>query len=139
MITTTLPPVYVTYDTRRKVWVLMFEYTIVIDRPIPSPFKIEFKIPAKFEFDLASIPRIIWPLIGSFELSLVAPLIHDYLYQFRGEPEHHDYENRGLPRKPSLTRAEADQIFLDLMLAEKVTPWKAKAAYRAVRLFAPRW
>ncbi len=135
MITDPLPPVYVTYDTRRQVWVLMFEYVIILDiRTEP----IEFKIPAKFEFDLASIPRIIWPLIGSFELSLVAPLIHDYLYQWRGQPLHHQYPKLA-PVAPVLTRAEADQIFLNLMLAEKVTPWKAKAAYRAVRLFAPRW
>lgn len=136
MITTPLPPVYVTYDTRRKVWVLMFEYVITLDLQDDMP--IEFKIPQNFEFDLASIPRIIWPLIGSFELSLVAPLIHDYLYQFHGEPKHHRHASHTW-FKPVLTRAEADSIFLDLMLAEKVTSWKAKAAYRAVRLFAPRW
>ena len=135
MIPTPLPPVYVTYDTRRKVWVLMFEYTIVLDIRTEQ---IEFRIPQNFEFDLASIPRIIWPLIGSFELSLVAPLIHDYIYQFRGEPEHHRFAALS-PFKPVLTRAEADRIFYDLMIAEKVTPWKAKAAYSAVRLFAPRW
>lgn len=135
MITDPLPPVYVTYDTRRKVWVLMFEYTIVIN--IRTEL-IEFKIPQNFEFDLASIPRWIWPLIGSFELSLVAPLIHDYLYQFRGKPVHHR-DARYSWGKPTITRAEADKIFLDLMLAEKVASWKAKAAYRAVRLFAPRW
>lgn len=135
MITTSLPPVYVTYDTRRKVWVLMFEYTIVINiRTEP----IEFRIPQNFEFDLASIPRWIWPLIGSFELSLVAPLIHDYLYQWRGQPLYHQYAKLA-PVAPVLTRAEADEIFLDLMIAEKVASWKAKAAYRAVRLFATRW
>lgn len=136
MIPDPLPPVYVTYDTRRKVWVLMFEYVVTVD--VNEDLSVEFKIPQNFEFDLASIPRIIWPLIGSFELSLVAPLIHDYLYQFRGEPEHHRFAALS-PYKPALTRAEADKIFLDLMLAEKVAPWKAKAAYRAVRLFAPRW
>ena len=130
------PPVYVPYDPRRKVWVLMFEYVITLDLQDDMP--IEFKIPQNFEFDLASIPRIIWPLIGSFELSLVAPLIHDYLYQFHGEPVHHRHASHTW-FKPVLTRAEADQIFLNLMLAEKVTSWKAKAAYRAVRLFAPRW
>ena len=136
MITDPLPPVYVTYDTRRQVWVLMFEYVTTLELQDDMP--IEFRIPQNFEFDLASIPRWIWPLIGSFELSLVAPLIHDYLYQFRGEPVHHRHAFHNY-FKPVLTRAEADQIFLNLMLAEKVTPWKAKAAYRAVRLFATRW
>jgi hypothetical protein len=136
-----LPSVYVTYDTRRKVWVLMFDYKLSL--PVDHRERIDVTIPAGFEFDLASIPRPIWPLIGSFELSLVAPLIHDYFYHYTGRPVYH---RRALDGQPvprgvwhEVSRAEADRIFLDLMLREGVTPWKARAAYHAVRLFAPRW
>ena len=136
-----LPSVYVTYDTRRKVWVLMFDYKLSL--PVDHRERIDVTIPAGFEFDLASIPRPIWPLIGSFELSLVAPLIHDYFYQYTGRPVYHRRVLDSLPVPAGawhdVTRAEADQIFLDLMLREGVTPWKARAAYHAVRLFAPRW
>lgn len=121
-----LPPVYVTYDSRRKVWVLMFPYVIVLRGGITV------SIPQNFEFDLASIPRIIWPIIGSFELSLVAPLVHDYFYQFQGEPVHH-------VSAVKVDRKLADTVFLELMLQEGITPWKAKAAYHAVRMFGPRW
>ena len=39
-----------------------------------------------FEFDLSSIPRFLWWLIAPFELSVTAPLIHDFLYHFGGAP-----------------------------------------------------
>ena len=137
----TLPTVYLTYDARRKVWVVMFEYALEL--PVTKDrLGLRFKIPQNFEFDLASIPRILWPLVGSFELSLVAPLIHDYFYQFKGDGPHHWFvDDVGwLPDEDSLiTRKEADQLFLELMLMEGIPTWKAKAAYYAVRMFGPRW
>jgi hypothetical protein len=136
-----LPSVYVTYDTRRKVWVLMFDYKLSL--PVDKRERIDVSIPAGFEFDLASIPRPIWPLIGSFELSLVAPLIHDYFYQYTGRPVYHRRILDNLPVPAGswhdVSRAEADRLFLSLMLREGVTSWKSHAAYRAVRLFAHRW
>ena len=33
-----------------------------------------------FRFDLASIPRVFWFLVSPFELSIAAPLLHDFLY-----------------------------------------------------------
>ena len=136
-----LPSVYVTYDTRRNVWVLMFGYKLAI--PVDDRERLDVTIPAGFEFDLASIPRPIWPLIGSFELSLVAPLIHDYFYHYTGRPVYHRRVLDNLPVPAGVwhdvSRAEADRIFLDLMLREGVAPWKARAAYHAVRIFAPRW
>lgn len=137
-----LPPVYITYDARRKVWVVMFEYNLEL--PITGDrLGLQFKIPQNFEFDLASIPRILWPLIGSFELSIVAPLIHDYFYATKGAGFHHKaFDSLGespYPEDRLVTRFFADKLFLELMLMEGVTPWKAKAAYHAVRMFGPRW
>lgn len=120
-----LPRPYLTYDTRRKIWILMFPYAVVL------PGGWTFSLPQNFEFDLASIPRIIWPIISSFELSIIAPLIHDYFYQYKGATFYHG------PRK--VDRKTADTLFYNLMLEEGVAKWKAVAAYHAVRMFGPRW
>lgn len=124
-----LPPVYVTYLVRKKVWILVEDYKLDVELQ-DRVFK--FHIRKGFRFDLASIPRILWSIISSFELSLPAPLIHDQAYRFRGRPVFHT-------PKVKITRKEADQIFLKIMQMAKVRKWKASAAYRAVRLFAPRW
>ena len=44
----------------------------------------EVTVPAGFRFDLASIPRLLWPVVGPFELSIDAPLFHDACYQYGG-------------------------------------------------------
>lgn len=135
----TLPPAWVTYLAHRDIWLLVEEYHLDV---LHNERVYCFEIPKDFEFDLASVPRILWSLIGSFELSLVAPLIHDYLYRYQGSAVHHHIMDRGGRRGKylsGLTRKDADDIFLDLMLREGVKPWKAKAAHRAVRWFAPKW
>ena len=136
-----LPSVYITYLVGIKSWVLADTYKVTLR--LDDRESIEVEIPEGFEFDLASIPRPIWPLIGSFELSLVAPLVHDYFYQYSGQPVYHRRTLDGIfvpdGEWHDVSRVEADQIFLSLMLREGVTSWKAHAAYRAVRLFAPRW
>jgi hypothetical protein len=134
-----LPPVYLTYSTLREIWTLVDDYRITV--PLPTEGSVALHIPSGFEFDLASVPRIVWPLISSFELSLVGPLVHDYFYEFTGSPVYHekvpaqDFRSH-LHR---VTRYEADQIFLLLMLREGVKKWKANASYAAVRAFATRW
>jgi hypothetical protein len=75
-------------------------------------------IPKGFRSDLASIPRCLWWLIAPFELSIQAPLLHDYLYK-RGR----------------LRRRVVDRVFLGLMESEGVPRWRRNAAYLAVRLF----
>src|SRR5262245_11715481 len=72
------PPVKVTYHTPDNEWELVETY-----RFAPSSFS--FTILAGFRFDLASVPRLAWPLIGPFELSLVAPLAHDFIYRHGGK------------------------------------------------------
>lgn len=90
------------------------------------------RVPKGFESDLASVPRLLWPLIGSHELSIVAPVVHDYLYRSRGQ-------YWAVDRKHYMNRADADRVFLRLMELEGVKTWRARGAWLAVRLFAWDW
>lgn len=96
----------------------------------------DFTITAKsgFKTDLASIPRIFWALIASFELSITAPVLHDLIYRSAGEVAPPDGEVA--PVGKIFTRQEADDIFLELMTGAKVSYWKRNVAYLAVRHFA---
>lgn len=112
----------VTYLTSEKVWVL------------EEPYRCEdgstaITVAAPFRFDLASIPRELWWLVAPFELSIAAPLMHDFLYRFGGNPPPPAIEP---PR--TYTRKDADLLFRDIMSKEGVFWWRRAAAYRAVRL-----
>ena len=87
-------------------------------------------VPAGFEFDLSSVPRAFWSLIAPFELSIAAPLLHDFLYRYGGDPPAGAIE----PRR-TYTRREVDELFRTVMEEEGVAPWRRSLAYRAVRLF----
>ena len=87
-----------------------------------------------YKTDLASIPRIFWALISSFELSLAAPIFHDLIYRSAGEVALPDGEVA--PVGKIFTRAEADNIFLELMTRAKISYWKRNVAYLAVHYFA---
>ena len=86
-------------------------------------------VPAGFEFDLSSVPRPFWSLIAPFELSIVAPLMHDFLYRHGGKPP------AGIDPPRAYTRAEADRMFLEIMEAESVPTWRRVVAYAATRVF----
>ena len=92
----------------RCTWRLMQNFTVL-----------GITIPAGYEFDLASIPRILWPILAPFELSVAAPLLHDYLYSGEG------------PK--GITRKDADLMFLEVMKLEGIGLVKRRAAYLAVR------
>lgn len=107
----------------RNLWLLDEPYSLTLNDH-------HIRIPAGFKFDLASVPRPFWWLISPFELSIVAPLVHDFLYQYAGEPP----EGTVVPPK-TYTRAEVDRLFLQLMRREGVAAWRRLLAYAAVRLF----
>lgn len=91
-----------------------------------------YKIIAKsgFVFDRASIPRIFWVIISKDELSNVAPVFHDLLYEFRGVlPEDQVIKYR------QFTRARADELFYEIMIKRRVRKWRAYLAYLAVKNF----
>ena len=88
------------------------------------------RVPAGFTFDLASVPRAAWVAIAPFELSIVAPLLHDALYRHGG----------ALPRSwctpyRTYTRGEADALFRRVMEREGIGWWRRWSAYAAVRAF----
>lgn len=106
-----------------------------------APFSYEdVHIPQGFRCDLSSVPRPLWWLVAPFELSVAAPLVHDFLYRCGGTTPTiirttPGYERPGFLRR---TRKEVDQLFLQVMLEEGVNPWRARVAYHAVRLFGGR-
>lgn len=82
---------------------------------------IHYEVPEGFRTDLASVPSILWPLIGPFGKWSVAAIIHDYLYDksFEG----------------NISREQADKIFYDAMIKHHVAKPTALVMYWAVRLF----
>ena len=78
----------------------------------------EVSIPAHFETDLATIPRICWIIISPFDLGLTGPIVHDW-----------HYENH------ILTRRRADEIFRHMILEGGAPGWKCWIAWVMVRLF----
>jgi len=80
------------------------------------------RIDAPFEFNGASIPRILWEEIGSpFDPRFMAPaVVHDYIY---GAADH-----------CGMTRKEADKLFLKLLLHNNVGVDLANTMYAGVRI-----
>lgn len=78
--------------------------------------------PAGFQMDLASIPRVVRPLIPVHGLYTRAAVIHDWLYA-----------NKGDVPAGNFSRAEADRVFLDAMGELGVGWFKRRAMYAAVR------
>jgi len=96
-------------------------------------------IPKGFIFDLASVPRIFWTPTGISpdRLRWTAPLIHDFLYEYKGKLPEKSYFR--LPRgtwiedKKIWTRKNADKMFCRLMREDGISMFKRRMAYRAVR------
>ena len=116
-----LPPVPITYDVGRRTWLLLSDYSYVYEGHTLTA-------KAGYAFDLSSIPRPVWWLIAPNELSIVAPLFHDLIYEYQG----------ALPAEcvspyRTYTRRETDDLFYYLMEDEGVAWWRRNAAYSAVR------
>ena len=84
-------------------------------------------IPAGFRFDLASIPHLFRSLLDKEDLGVAGPLVHDWLYQHRGNVD-------SLPQT-RFTRRATDRIFRQLMAAEGVGVVRRWIAWAAVRAF----
>ena len=77
-------------------------------------------IPQGFETDLASIPRLLWPIFAPQYSNFVAPaILHDYLYRCNNH----------------LTRLFADEVLYSALITENVTAFTASKFYLGVRLF----
>ena len=119
-----LPAPVISYIEAENMWRLEEAYVYITGDH-------QITVPSRFKFDLASVPRLFWCFIAPFELSIAAPLIHDFLYQYRGDPP------AGSITPPTVfSRRKSDGIFRDIMQKESVAGWRQFCAYWAVRLFA---
>jgi len=119
----TLPPPRLTYDVERKRWVVDEAYEYVDGST-------RITVPGGFLSDLSSVPHFLWSVIAPFELSIVAPLVHDLLYRHGGAPPPelvHPYR--------TWTRSEADGVFGRIMEQEGIARWRRVLAGLAVRAF----
>lgn len=79
-----------------------------------------FEIPANFETDLASIPRIAWSFMAPAHSSLIRPaIVHDWFYR----------------KTCVFTRYETDLIFYHMLKNDGVSTARASIMYYAVRWF----
>ena len=82
----------------------------------------ELTVPPGFESDGASVPRFFWRVVfppGDAD-ALRAAILHDYIYR-----EH----------PAGWSRADADRLFRDVLIADGVPTLRARLAYWGVRLF----
>ena len=100
-------------------------------------------VPAGFENDLASVPRILWWYISPFDLGLAA-VPHDWLYFHAGLLPQGSLQrldgNKWVDVPQRWTRRDADRLFGRMMREAHVSRTKRRRAYWAVRLFGwPAW
>jgi hypothetical protein len=79
-----------------------------------------FYIPENFETDLASIPKIAWPIMAPAHSSLIRPaIVHDWFYR----------------KTCDFTRFQTDLIFYHMLKNDGVSTIRASMMYYAVRWF----
>ena len=118
----TLPAPVIQYDEQEEIWILVESYRYQGDG-------YQIIVPANFKFDLASVPRPFWWAISPFDLSISAPLIHDFIFRYQGKLP----QGSVIPER-TFTRLEVDQLFNLIMKQEGVATWRRVIAYNAVRL-----
>ena len=96
-----------------QVWLLEKEYK----RRLPGGEII--CVPDGFEWDGASVPRLLWPIAGRWGRFSGAALIHDWIYTV----------------KDPYSRNEADAVFFDLMIEDGVGRIRANVMWTAVRVY----
>ena len=96
-------------------------------------------VPAGFIYDGASVPRLVWTISGLTPDGLMraAALIHDYLYEYRGELPTGGWQcqDGDLWRDvgTAWTREQADKIFETILRESGVSAYRRKLAYAGVR------
>ena len=113
-------------DARRLVngWDESGERLVLVKALTYETQKLSVTVPVGFVTDMASVPRLLWWLFPPFGRYLTAAVVHDYLYQ-HGSTQ-------------GYTRAQADWLFLQIMVEDGVALWRAWMMYRAVRWFGWR-
>jgi hypothetical protein len=115
-------------DVRRlagpgDLWVTLREFSYFTDceeneEPLPVRCRTVFLVPAGFETDFASIPRLFWSVIGHPAGQYAqAAVLHDFLY-----------------RTKAVSRKKADALFSEAMAVLEVPAWKRWTMWAAVRV-----
>jgi hypothetical protein len=100
-------------------------------------------VPAGFQNDLASVPRVLWWYISPFDLGLAA-VPHDWIYFHAGRLPAGSFQrlegNRWVDVHERWSRRDADRLFGRLMRDAHVDRTRRRRAYLAVRLLGwPAW
>lgn len=86
-------------------------------------FKIDgdiYEIPPSFETDLASIPRVLWPLMApDYSKIIQAAVVHDWFYR----------------KTCDFNRQQTDLIFYHMLINDGVNKPTSLVMYYSVRLF----
>ncbi len=81
-------------------------------------------IPRHFKTDLASIPRVFWSLMSpAHSSSFRAAILHDWLYH----------------NPCNYSRYDADLIFYEALINDKLSLWRSYIIYYAVRAFGAEY
>lgn len=133
----------VSYNPQKNIWTLEEDY-YYFDEIKESTINLS----KGFEFDLSSIPRFFWRIVGIHELSIEAPLIHDFMYMSKGGARE-CFENKEIlgsikSEEILYCREEADKLFLRMMEEAGVKKWRRFLGYIGVWIFGklfwkPRW
>lgn len=134
--THTLEPV--TLQTGRQEWQLYRQFKY---RWLHNDVLHRMKIPAGFEYDGASVPRICWPLISPWSLRAGA-LVHDWIYRHGGDIPNWSHQRQTVENETvvwknvteSWTRHDADRIMCRIARERDVPMWQRRTAFWAVRL-----
>lgn len=100
-----------------KSWVILQEFKYHVGAETSNDIVI---VSRGFVTDFASVPRIFWLVIPKWGKYGNAAVIHDWLYWEQSEKR---------------DRKTADHIFQEAMEVLRVSTWKRKVIYDAVRLF----
>lgn len=95
-------------------------WRVVAPLECETPFGV-ITVPSGFVTDGASVPKVLWNVFPPFDGDYdAAAVLHDYAYQHATALK--------------LTRAQADSLLRDGMVATETAAWKRRAIYTAVRV-----
>jgi hypothetical protein len=106
----------------------------------PDDFRRCLLVPAGFENDGASVPRIVWSISGMQQDGehRAAAIIHDFLYEYQGAIPVGSYlredDDGWNPVIADWKRKHADRMFGRIMREYTVPRQRRRMAYRAVRV-----
>ena len=130
-VLTPLPPLSVRQLHGSRWWLTLEDYTVRVEI---GGRVYALTVLAGYRYDRSTVPWI----VGWYKdrLGCVGCLVHDALYGTNGIPGYWwDCDN---PYR-QFTRAEADELFRRLMIADRVDLMSAWTAWQAVRVFGRRW